>query len=163
MVILANSNVHRLMVDDGSDVDILYLDAYNRMGLTETALSSAASLLYRFIGDHVILKDTTKLATTVGEHPWVSIVVIDFFVVDCPSTINGIIGRPLLKALKAITSTYHLTIKFPTAKGTREVWDSQYDSRECYKKSLKPEEKESRLPQRMEVGKIVTRSSKNSR
>ena len=31
---VANSNVHRLLVDDGNTVDIIYLDAYKKMGLT---------------------------------------------------------------------------------------------------------------------------------
>ena len=82
------------MVDDGRAVDILYLDAYKRMGLTETALSPAASPLYGFTRDHVIPKGTAKLAITVGEQPRVSIVVTDALVVNYPSAINGIIGRP---------------------------------------------------------------------
>ena len=31
---VANSNVHRLLVDDGNTVDIIYLDAYKWMSLT---------------------------------------------------------------------------------------------------------------------------------
>ena len=45
----------------------------------------------------------------------------EFLVVDCPSAFNGVIGRPLLKALKVVTSIYNLTMKFPTAEGTRQV------------------------------------------
>ena len=48
-------------------------------------------------------------------------VLTNILVVDASSVINGIIGRPLLKALKAATSIYHLTMKFPTAEGTGEV------------------------------------------
>ena len=134
---IANSNVHRLMVDDVNAVDILYLDTYKRMRLAENALSPATSPLYRFTGDHVILKGTIKLAVTVGEHPQTSTVIADFLVVDCPSTINGIIGRLLLKALKAITSIYHLTMKFPTIEGIAKVRGCQYYSRKCNNKSLK--------------------------
>ena len=109
------------MVDDGSAVDILYVDVYKRMGLDENALSPATSLLYGFIGDHVIPKRTAKLAITVGEHPRTSIVIANFLVVDYLSAINEIIRRPLLKALKAVTSIYHLTMKFPTIEKTCEV------------------------------------------
>ena len=42
------------MVDDGSAVDILYLDTYKRMGLTENELSPTTSPLCGFTGDHVI-------------------------------------------------------------------------------------------------------------
>ena len=91
------------MVDDGSAVEILYLNAYKIMGLTENDLSPTTSPSYGFNGDYVILKGTTKLAVTVGEHPQVLTVVPKFLVVDFPKAINGIIGRPLLKALKVVT------------------------------------------------------------
>ena len=114
------------MVDDGSAVDILYLDAYKWMRLAENALTPTTFLLYGFTRDHIIREGTNKIAVTVGEHPQTSTVIDDFLVVNCPSTINGIIGRLLLTALKAITSIYHLTMKFSTLKdkwGARlSVW-----------------------------------------
>ena len=72
-----------------------------------------------------------------GEHLRVLTVMIEFFVADYPSTFNEVIGRLLLKVVKAITSIYHLTMKFPTAEKTGQVRGSQYESRECYNKSLK--------------------------
>ena len=44
------------MVDDGSVVDILYLNAYKRMGLVESDFNPATSLLYEFTRDHVVPK-----------------------------------------------------------------------------------------------------------
>ena len=66
---VANSNEHRMLVDDGNDVDIIHLDAYKRMGLTEIELSLSTSPLYGFTGDHVIPKGIIKLVLTMGEHP----------------------------------------------------------------------------------------------
>ncbi|GFS29200.1 hypothetical protein Acr_00g0005780 [Actinidia rufa] len=45
----------------------------------------------------------------------------DFIMVDCPSPYNAILGRPTLGGIKAITSTYHLKMKFPTLTGIGEV------------------------------------------
>ena len=109
------------MANDGSAMDILYLDAYKRMGLNDNVLSPATSPLYGFTWDLVIPKGTTKLAVTMGKHPRISTVIADFLVVDCPSVVNRIIGRPFLKALRAVTSIYHITMKFPTTEGTGEV------------------------------------------
>ena len=50
-----------------------------------------------------------------------STIMVDFLIVDYPLAINGVIGRPLLKALKMVTSIYHLTVKFPTVEETSEV------------------------------------------
>ena len=109
------------MVDNASTVDILYLNVYKRIGLVENDLNPTTSPLYGFTRDHVVPKGMAKLTVTVEKHRQMSTVIANFLIVDCPSTINGIIGRLLLKALKAITSIYHLTVKFPTTEGTCEV------------------------------------------
>ena len=158
---VANSNVHRLMVNDGSTTDILCLNAYKKMGLTEDDLDPNSSPLYGFTGDHVIPKGVAKLTVTVGEHLRTSTVLANFLVVDALSAMNEIIGRPLFKALKVATSIYHLTMKFPKAEGTDEVQGDQYDSRECYNKSLQIAEKDNRSP-RVSMGKAMASSSKRS-
>ena len=86
-------------------------------------------------------------------------VVANFLIVDCQSSINGMIGRSILKALKAVTSIYHLTVKFPTSEGIGEVRGNQYNSRECYNKSLRTAKKDCRLL-KMEAEKVAVSSSK---
>ena len=88
-------------------------------------------------------------------------VMTEFLIMDYPSTFNRVIGRLLLKVLKVVTSIYQLTTKFPTAKGSRQVRGSQYDSRECYNKSLGLVEKEKKLPQVMEVERLSVGPMKN--
>ena len=80
--------------------------------------------------------------------------MIDFLAVNYLSAFNGVLGRPLLKVLKTVTSIHYLTIKFPTAAGTSQVRGRKCDSRECYNRSLELAEKEPELPQAMEVKKI---------
>ena len=82
-------------------------------------------------------------------------VVIDFLALNYLSAFNGVLGRPLLKALKVVTSTHCLTIKFPTTVGAGQVQGRQRDSRECYNRSLELAEKEPELSQAMEVERIV--------
>ena len=55
-----------------------------------------------------------------------------FLVVDYSSAYNAILGRPTLNLWKAVTSTYHLMIKFPTDYGVGELRGSQMAARECY-------------------------------
>ena len=84
LVIIArvtNSNVHRLKVDDGSAVDILYLNAYKRMGLTEDDLDPNNSLLNGFTGDHIVPKGLAKLTIIVGELARTSTILTNFLVV----------------------------------------------------------------------------------
>jgi len=53
-------------------------------------------------------------------HPWT--IPINFAVVKAPSAYNFILGRSTLNVLRASTSTYHLSMKFPTPDGEDEVW-----------------------------------------
>ena len=52
--------------------------------------------------------------------------------VDCLSAYNAILGRPTLNSWKAVTSTYHLIIKFPTDHGVGESRGNQVTACECY-------------------------------
>ena len=50
---------------------------------------------------------------------------VTFLVVDCSSVYNAILKRPTLNSWKAVTSTYHLMIKFPTDYGVGELRGNQ--------------------------------------
>ncbi|KAI3667466.1 hypothetical protein L6452_42524 [Arctium lappa] len=61
-----------------------------------------------------------------------------FNVVDCSSAYNVMLGRPWIHNMKAVPSTYHQTLKFPTQWGVQEIKGERKVARECYKVSLKP-------------------------
>ena len=71
-----------------------------------------------------------------GTHPRQLTRQLDFLVVDCPSSYNVIIGRPILNRWKAATSTYCLKVKFPIDSGVGEVKEDQVLARECYQAVL---------------------------
>ena len=83
------------------------------------------SPLYGFTGDHMVPKGTIKLAITLGVHHRVSAVVTKFLAIECPSAFNGVIGKPLLKSLKVVTSIHYLIMKFPIAAGIGQVRKNQ--------------------------------------
>lgn len=93
--------------------------------------------LVGFIGDWFLPIGTIGLRVITDMKECQTTQVIDFLVVDCPSTYNEILERPTLIRLKAITSMYHLLIRFPMEKGIGEVKGNQVASRECYMASLK--------------------------
>ena len=43
---IANNNVHRMLVDNGSSVDILYFQAFERMGLKVSDLKLLSNPVY---------------------------------------------------------------------------------------------------------------------
>ena len=95
-----------MLLDSGSAVNILYWNAYQKIGLKWADLHPMTAPLYGFTGDSVIPEGTIKLAITLGETPQSVTIVIDFLVINCTSAFNGVLGRPLLRTLKAVTSTH---------------------------------------------------------
>ena len=75
---------------------------------------------------------TITLPVVVGIYPQQVTRNINFLVVDCSSSYNAIIGTPTLNSWKAVTSTYHLLVKFPTEHGVGEVQGDQLAARKCY-------------------------------
>ena len=72
------------------------------------------------------------LTVTVGDYPQQITKEVTFLVVDCSSIYNTILGQPTLNSWKAVTSTYHLMIKFPTNYGVGELHGNQVAAQECY-------------------------------
>uniref|UniRef100_A0A2N9IUA0 Uncharacterized protein n=1 Tax=Fagus sylvatica TaxID=28930 RepID=A0A2N9IUA0_FAGSY len=133
---IAGFTTRRVMVDNGSSADILYLPAYQQMRLDKDKLRPMDAPFVGFTGDKVCPVGIVTLPITVGTHPKTVSKTVDFLVVNCPSVYNAIIGRPTLNRLRAVTSTYHLLLKFPTEHGIREVRGDQVAARECYLASL---------------------------
>ncbi|XP_031263009.1 uncharacterized protein LOC116121207 [Pistacia vera] len=109
--------------------------AFEKVKLDEADLKPASIPLYGFTGDHLIPKGTISLSVTLGETNEMT-KMIEFLVVDYPSAFNGILGQPLLRNFKAVTSIYYLKMKFSTSTGIGEESGSQHVSRDCYERAV---------------------------
>ena len=63
---MANSNVYRILVDNGSSVDILYYQAFKKVGLKDSDLRLSPSPIYGFTGDSIIPIGVITPLLTVG-------------------------------------------------------------------------------------------------
>ena len=121
MLIIEGFNIRRILVDNGSSVNIIYLSAFQQLKLDPGRLSLFDSPLVSFNGDQVYPKGIVTLTVTVGTHLRQLTCQLDFLVVDYPSSYNVIIGRPTLNHWKAAMSTSCLKVKFPTKNGMSKV------------------------------------------
>ncbi|KAL5541827.1 hypothetical protein UlMin_009537 [Ulmus minor] len=111
---IAGRKVFRILVNNGSSVE------------------PTASSLSSFTGDSISSEGILNLPVELGSSPCQHIQAVDFVLVDCPSPYNAIIGRPTLNKIRAVTSTYHLLVKFPTVWGIGILRGDQTESREIY-------------------------------
>ena len=62
---MANNNVYKIVVDNGSSVDILYYQAFQRMGLRDSDLRPSPNPIYGFTRDSVVPVGVITLPLTV--------------------------------------------------------------------------------------------------
>ena len=88
--------------------------------------------LIGFRGTKVFPLGAVTLSVMVGNYPQQITKDITYLVVDCLFAYNAIFGRPTLNSWKAVTSTYHLIIKFLTDYKVGELRRNQVAARKCY-------------------------------
>ena len=139
-LLTADYTTKRVLVDNGSSTDILYYLAFQQMRLGRDQLRPVCSPLVGFEGMKVQPVGTITLPFVVGSYPQQIAKEVNFLVVDCSSSYNAIIERLTLNRWKAVTSTYHLSVKFPTEYGVGQVQRDQLAARECYLAMLSVDE-----------------------
>ena len=124
--------MHKVLVDNGGSADILYYPAFQQMGISREQLILANAPLVDFGRTRVLPFGAVILSVEVGDYPQQITKDVTFLVVDCSSAYNAIRERPTLNAWKAVTSTYHLMIKFTTDYEVGELHGNQVVARKCY-------------------------------
>ena len=131
-LLIADYTTERVLVDNGSSADILYYPAFQQMRLGRDQLRPMNSPLVGFGGMKVQPVGIISLLVVVGTYPQQITKDVSFLVADCSFSYNAIIGMPTLNSWKAVTSTYHLSVKFPTEHRVGQVQGDQLAARECY-------------------------------
>ena len=121
MLMIEGFNTRRILVDNYSSTDIIYLSAFQQLKVSLERLHPFDSPFVSFSGDKVYPKSIVTLTVTVEVYPKQLTCQLDFIVVDYPSSYNVIIGRLTLNHWKAAISTYCLKVKFPTENDVGEV------------------------------------------
>ena len=103
-------DVKRVLVDQGSAVEVMYPDLYKGLNLRPDDLTSYDSPLVSFEGKTVTPMGQIRLPIQTGS----DMVVVDFIVVDAYSPYTAIVARPWLHALGVISSTLHQKVKYPS-------------------------------------------------
>ncbi|XP_030930806.1 uncharacterized protein LOC115956627 [Quercus lobata] len=103
-------NVKRVLVDQGSAVEVMYPNWYKGLNLKPEDLSPYDSPLVSFEGKIVTPKGMIRLLVQTDS----DVVEVNFIVVDVYSPYTAIVARPWLHALGAVPSTLHQKVKYPS-------------------------------------------------
>ncbi|XP_042958056.1 uncharacterized protein LOC122293571 [Carya illinoinensis] len=141
-LVIANYTNRRVLVDNGSSIDIMFWEAFVKMGIDVSKLRVSPTPLKGFSGDTIQPVGAITLPVIAGMGTRTATTMTDFLVVKAPSSYNAILGRPTLNHLRAVTSTYHLKMKFLTDGGVGEARGEQTLARECYVQELRKVKKE---------------------
>ncbi|XP_073313462.1 uncharacterized protein [Primulina huaijiensis] len=141
---VANYDVLRVFVDNGSSVNVIFKEAQVQMDLLEYQLEAVETALFSFAGHAVYPDGEITLPLTLGTGDLRETVMTVFTVVDAQSSYNIILGRPAVNEMRAVASTYHQKIKFPVQGRVVEVKGDQPSSRKCYGETVRVDQKKAR-------------------
>nr|GEU93298.1 reverse transcriptase domain-containing protein [Tanacetum cinerariifolium] len=114
--------IHRMYIDGGSSMEILYEHCFNRLQPEiKSQMVPATTSLTGFSGKTIWPLGQLRLLVTIGDATHFTKAWMNFMVVKSMSPYNGIIGRPGLKAIQAIPSTVHGMLKLPVEGGIATI------------------------------------------
>jgi hypothetical protein len=137
---MANREVRRIFIDTGAASDILFYDAFIRMGLINEALTPVDTSVYGLGGPDIMPIGMVDLHVTVGTTPKLKTATVTFLVLKVPSPYNVIFGQTAIDTFQMVVSLPHQKAKFKTLHGIGEVRGNLEDARRCYKSSLRRRE-----------------------
>ncbi|XP_030964016.1 uncharacterized protein LOC115985189 [Quercus lobata] len=120
-------DVKRVLVDQGSAVEIMYPDLYKGLNLKQEDLLPYDSPLVSFEGKVVIPRGMIRLPVQTDSE----VVEVNFIVVDAYSPYTAIVARPWLHTLGAVSSTLHQKEKYPSGGQIKEIIGNQGVARQC--------------------------------
>ncbi|KAJ9551982.1 hypothetical protein OSB04_016027 [Centaurea solstitialis] len=113
---IGNCLTKRILIDGGSSANVIFADTLKN-GIDRSNIVRRTTTLIGFNGDTTnTLREIILPVFAKGINK-----KIKFNVIDCQSAYNAILGRPWIHDMKAVPSTYHQKVKFPSPWGVQEI------------------------------------------
>ena len=119
--VMANKIIHRVLIDNGRSINIIFTSAFEKMGIEREKLEPVNAHLLGFSGEKVLPLRSVQLVLPLEDPPCQATTTIKFLLVDAPSAYNMLPSRPTLNSIRDVPSAYHMVFKFPTENGVGMV------------------------------------------
>ncbi|XP_013608066.1 PREDICTED: uncharacterized protein LOC106314792 [Brassica oleracea var. oleracea] len=110
-------DIARVLVDTRCSANIIYKSTLERMEIDLCAVTEGPIPIFGLSGYATMTLGSIDLVVKAGS----VIKVTEFLVIDRPTSYNAIVGTPWLNSMRAIASTFHLCLKFPTPRGVETI------------------------------------------
>jgi hypothetical protein len=126
---VAGWDLHKVLVDNGSHADIIFLHAFDRMGISHNLLKPSDNPLYGFDGKGTFPVGKIELPLSFGVAPNARSEQITFDIVDMVYPYNAIMGRGSINKFEAAIHGLYLCMKIPGPQGTIALYGNQQTAR----------------------------------
>jgi hypothetical protein len=126
-------DVTRILIDNGSQAEILFLAAFDKMGFIRKQLNESTKPLYGFGRKWIEPVGVITLPVSFGTPKNPRTEYITFDIVDMLYPYNAIFGIGLLNTFEADLHSGYLCLKIPATFGVISVFGSQQEARNIEK------------------------------
>jgi hypothetical protein len=126
---VAGWDLHKVLVDNGSQADIIFLHAFDRMGISHSLLKPSDNPLYGFGDKGTFPMGKIELPLSFGVAPNARSEQVTFDIVDMVYPYNAIMGRGSINKFEVAIHGLHLCMKILGPQGVITVHGNQQAAR----------------------------------
>nr|GEV93720.1 hypothetical protein [Tanacetum cinerariifolium] len=144
------------MIQPRSSMEVLYEHCFNRLRLEiKSQMVPATTSLTGFSGETIWPHGRLRLLVTIGDAEHYTRAWMNFMILRSPSPHNGIIRRPGIREIQAVSSTAHGMLKFPVNGGIVTICSTILTPTECTTIAATPKDHAKKTEARHENFKVA--------
>ncbi|XP_070048901.1 uncharacterized protein [Nicotiana tomentosiformis] len=119
--------VKRVLIDPGSSANIIRSRVVEQLVLQNQIVPAA-----RVLNSFNMASETTKGEIILPVNVAMTVQETKFHMIEGDMRYNALLGRPWIHNMRAVPSTLHQVLKFPTPEGVKTVYGEQHAAKDMF-------------------------------